>query len=96
MMFQSVVMTMDFREVEREYQVYVNDKIIVLDKETITPSKLLEMADFSPLVYDLYLRQNKNQGEKGKTKIGKNKPLDENKQIKIQTGMYFDAILKQD
>ena len=81
-------------KVERENKVYVNDKVIILDRESITPSELLELAGFSSLVYDCYLIQNKD--VKGKKKATtKNKPLDENQNISIKTGMQFNAVLKQ-
>jgi hypothetical protein len=35
--------------------VYVNDKVIVLDRDTITASELLGMSGFSSLVYYIYL-----------------------------------------
>jgi hypothetical protein len=66
--------------------VYVNDKVIVLDRDTITASELLEMAGFSSLVYDLYLIPN-NEKEKKKS----NKQLIENREIKIEQ----DCILTQ-
>ena len=81
-------------KVERENKVYVNDKAIVLNRESITPSELLDLAGFSSLVYDCYLIQNKD--VKGKKKATtKNKPLDENQNISIKTGMQFNAVLKQ-
>jgi hypothetical protein len=48
----------EITKVERENRVYVNDKVIVLDIDTITASELLEMAGFSFLAYDIYLIQN--------------------------------------
>lgn len=81
----------ELTKVERENKVYVNDKAIILDKNTITASELLELAGFSSLVYDIYFSQNKE-----KTKKTKNKPLEENKKIRIETGMCFDATLKHD
>jgi hypothetical protein len=51
----------ELSKVESENKVYVNDKVNVLDRVTITASELLELADFSSLVYDLYLTKN---GEK--------------------------------
>lgn len=84
----------ELTKVERENKVYVNDTAIILDKESITPSELLELAGFSSLVYDCYLIQNKER--KGKKKgINENKPLKENKSIQITTGMQFNAVLKQ-
>ena len=81
-------------KVERENKVYVNDKVIILDRESITPSELLELAGFSSLVYDCYLIQNKE--SKGKKKAtDKNKPLNENRNMIIKTGMQFNAVLKQ-
>jgi len=89
----------ELTKVERENKVYVNDKVIILDREKITPSELLELAGFSSLVYDCYFAQNEDGGGEGKRAKGKkkmiNKPLDENKKIKIETGMQFNAILKQ-
>jgi hypothetical protein len=89
----------ELTKVERENKVYVNDKVIILDKETITPSELLELAGFSSLVYHCYFVQGE-EGEgqkrtKGKKKTKINKPLDENKKIKIETGMQFNAVFKQ-
>jgi hypothetical protein len=81
----------ELTKVERENKVFVNDKAIVLDKDTVTASELLELAGFSSLVYDIYLKQN----EKRKNKKAVNKPLGENKKIKIETGTYFDAVLKE-
>ena len=84
----------ELTKVERENKVYVNDKAIVLNRESITPSELLDLAGFSSLVYDCYLIQNKD--VKGKKKATtKNKPLDENQNISIKTGMQFNAVLKQ-
>lgn len=84
----------ELTKVESENKVYVNDKAIVLDKESITPSELLELAGFSSLVYDCYLVQNKE--KKGKKKeIKENKPLKEERNIRITTGMQFNAVLKQ-
>jgi hypothetical protein len=81
-------------KVERENKVYVNDKVIILDRESITPSKLLELAGFSSLVYDCYLIQNID--GKGKKKVtAKNKPLNENRNKILKTGMQFNAVLKQ-
>jgi len=79
----------ELTKVERENKVYVNDKVIVLDRDTITASELLEMAGFSSLAYDIYLIQSK---EKKNKKA--NKPLIENKKINIETGMHFAANLK--
>jgi hypothetical protein len=42
----------ELTKVERENKVYVNDKAISLDKESIMPSELLELAGFSSLIYD--------------------------------------------
>lgn len=81
----------DLIKVERENKVYVNDKAIVIDKNTITASELLETSGFSSLVYNIYLKQNEER--KNSKKI--NKPLDDNKKIKIETGMCFDALLKE-
>ncbi len=79
----------ELTKVERENKVYLNDNVIVLDRDTITASELFEMAGFSSLVYDIYLLQN---NEKKNKKA--NKPLIENKKIKIETGMHFAANLK--
>jgi Multiubiquitin len=78
---------MELTKVERENKVYVNDKAIVLDKNTITASELLELAGFSSLAYNVYMILDR--------KRNKSKLLGENKKIKIETGMRFDAILKQ-
>jgi hypothetical protein len=51
----------ELSKVESENKVYVNDKVNVLDRVTITASELLELAGFSSLAYDLYLTKN---GEK--------------------------------
>ena len=80
----------ELTKVERENKVYVNDKVIVLDRNTITASELLEMAGFSSLVYDIYLIHNNNEKKNKKS----NKPLIENKKIKIETGIHFSANLK--
>jgi len=83
----------ELTNVESENKVYVNDKAIILDKESVTPSELLELAGFSSLVYDCYLVQNKE--KKGKKKgSNENKPLNENRKINIITGMQFNAMLK--
>jgi hypothetical protein len=84
----------ELTKVERENKVYVNDKAIILDKESITPSELLELAGFSSLVYDCYLVQNKEKKGKKKT-TSESKPLIEDKIINIKTGMQFNAVLKQ-
>lgn len=85
----------ELTKVERENKVYINDKAIILDRKVITPSELLELAGFSSLVYECFFAQI----EEGKRKRNKgkniNKPLDENKKINIETGMHFNAILKQ-
>lgn len=78
---------MELTKVERENKVYVNDKAIVLDKNTITASELLELAGFSSLAYNIYMILDR--------KRNKSKLLSENKKIKIETGMRFDAKLKQ-
>ena len=78
---------MELTKVERENKVYVNDKAVVLDKNTITASELLELAGFSSLAYNIYMVLDR--------KRNKNKLLGENKKIKIETGMRFDAALKQ-
>jgi hypothetical protein len=78
---------MELTKVERENKVYVNDKAIVLDKNTITASELLELAGFSSLAYNVYMILDR--------KRNKSKLLGENKKIKIETGMRFNAILKQ-
>ncbi len=78
---------MELTKVERENKVYVNDKAIVLDKNTITASELLELAGYSSLAYNVYMILDR--------KRNKSKLLGENKKIKIETGMRFDAILKQ-
>jgi hypothetical protein len=67
--------------------VYVNDKAIILDKNTITASELLELAGFSSLAYNIYLVMDR--------KRKKSKLLEDNKKIKIETGLRFDATLKQ-
>ncbi len=78
---------MELTKVERENKVYVNDKAVVLDKNSITASELLELAGFSSLAYNIYIVLDR--------KRNKNKLLGENKKIKIETGMRFDAALKQ-
>jgi len=78
---------MKLTQVERENKVYVNDKPIVLDKNTIIASELLELAGFSSLAYNIYLVLDR--------KRKKNKLLGVNKKIKVETGMRFDATLKQ-
>ena len=78
---------MELTKVERENKVYVNDKAIVLDKNAITASELLELAGFSSLAYNNYLVLDR--------KRKKSKLLGENKKIKVETGMRFDATLKQ-
>lgn len=83
---------MDFREVEKENKVYVNDKVIILDEDHISPAELLELAGFSSLEYDIYLKQNTDKKMKN-NKI--KKPLRENSELKVHTGMSFDAMLKQ-
>jgi hypothetical protein len=80
----------ELTKVERENKVYVNDKVVVLDRDTITASELLEMAGFSSLVYDIYLINNNIEKKNKKS----NKPLKENKKIKIETGIHFSANLK--
>ena len=82
----------EFTKVERENKVYVNEKAIVLDRDTITAAELLEQAGFSSLVYDIYLVP-KEESTNNKRKK-KNKPLVENDQIKMETGMHFNAVLK--
>ena len=77
---------MELTKVERENKVYVNDKAVVLDKNAITASELLELAGFSSLAYNIYMVLDR--------KRNKNKLLGENKKIKIETGMRFDAALK--
>ena len=47
----------ELTKVERENKVYVNEKAIILDRDNITPSELLELAGFSSLVYDCYIAQ---------------------------------------
>jgi len=81
----------ELTKVERENKVYVNGQVIILDKDTITASDLLEMAGFSSLVYDIYLSPDVKR--KGNKKKGI-RPLDENKKIRIETGMQFNTILK--
>jgi len=78
---------MELTKVEKENKVYVNDKPIVLDKNTIIASELLELAGFSSLAYNIYLVLDR--------KRKKNKLLGVNKKIKVETGMRFDATLKQ-
>ena len=78
---------MELTKVERENKVYVNDKAIVLDKNIITASELLELAGFSSLAYNIYMILDR--------KRNKSKLLCENKKIKVETGMRFDATLKQ-
>ena len=46
---------MELTKVERENKVYVNDKAIILDKNAIIASELLELAGFSSLAYNIYL-----------------------------------------
>lgn len=77
---------MELTKVERENKVYVNDKAIVLDKNTITATELLELAGFSSLAYNIYLVMDR--------KRKKSKLLGDNKKIKIETGLRFDATLK--
>ncbi|MGD9671858.1 MAG: hypothetical protein AB7U98_00090 [Candidatus Nitrosocosmicus sp.] len=83
----------ELTKVERENKVYVNDKAIILDRSTTTASELLELAGFSSLVYDIYFARD-GETTKKNTKKSRNKPLDENKKIKLETGMRFDATLK--
>jgi hypothetical protein len=80
----------------------VNEKAIILDRDNITPSEFLGLAGFSSLVYDCYIAQKEGAGtaEKRKrsnenTKKKINKPLNDNKSINIETGMQFNAILKE-
>ncbi|MDQ2686148.1 MAG: hypothetical protein M3Y25_09950 [Thermoproteota archaeon] len=85
----------ELTKVERENKVYVNDKVIILDKNIITASELLELAGFSSLVYDIYFAKDEVKDKEKKNKKKANKPLEENKKLKIETGMRFDALLKQ-
>lgn len=85
----------DLTEVERENKVYVNDNAIILDKESIKPPELLELAGYSSLVYDCYLVQNNEGNAKKKITPYENKLLKESRTIHIETGMRFNAILKQ-
>ncbi|HYF99767.1 MAG TPA: hypothetical protein VD815_06730 [Candidatus Saccharimonadales bacterium] len=85
----------ELTKVERENKVYVNDKVIILDKNIITASELLELAGFSSLVYDIYFAKNEVKDKEKKNKKKANKPLEENKKLKIETGMRFNALLKQ-
>ncbi|MGD9673707.1 MAG: hypothetical protein AB7U98_09540 [Candidatus Nitrosocosmicus sp.] len=92
----------ELTKVERENKVYVNEKAIILDRDNITPSELLELAGFSSLVYDCYIAQKEGAGIAEKRKRAKentkkkiNKPLNNNKSINIETGMQFNAILKE-
>lgn len=92
----------ELTKVERENKVYVNEKAIVLDRDNITPSELLELAGFSSLVYDCFITQKEGKGTAEKRKRAKenakkkiNKPLIDNKCINIETGMQFSAILKE-
>lgn len=59
-------------------KVYVNDKAIILDKDTVTASELLEIPGLSSLVYDIYLAQN---GRRKSNKKKDNKPIEDNKKI---------------
>lgn len=85
----------DLTEVERENKVYVNDMAIILDKESIKPPELLELAGYSSLVYDCYLVQNNEGNAKKKKTPYENKLLKESRTIHIETGMRFNAVLKQ-
>ena len=65
---------MELTKIERENKVYVNEKAIVLDRDTITAAELLELAGFSSLVYDIYLvpkeeSTNNKRKKKNKTKM---------------------------
>ena len=60
----------ELTKVERENNVYVNDKAIILDKNAITAFELLELAGYSSLVCDIYLVENhekKNKIQKKQT-----------------------------
>lgn len=84
----------EFTQVERENKVYVNENAIVLDRNTITAAELLELAGFSSLVYDIYLAPKEESNNNKRKKKVNNKPLAENNQIKMETGMHFNAVLK--
>lgn len=95
-LYSLVDYVIDLTEVERENKVYVNDNAIILDKESIKPPELLELAGYSSLVYDCYLVQNNEGNAKKKKKTPyENKLLKESRTIHIETGMRFNAILKQ-
>jgi hypothetical protein len=82
----------ELTKVERENKIYVNDKAIVLDSITITASELLELAGFSSLSYDIFLATSPQKKRNSKKIV---KPLEENKKLKIETGMQFNTALKQ-
>ena len=97
-LYSSVDNVIDLTKVERENKVYVNDMVIILDKESIKPPELLELAGYSSLVYDCYLVRNNEGNAKKKTKKKtpyENKLLKESSTIHIETGMKFNAVLKQ-
>lgn len=91
MLYSHLVCMIELAKVERENKVYINGNTIIVDKNAVTASELLELAGFSPFVYDIYLIQN----ELKRSKKSANKPLKENKEVKIKTGMQFNAILKE-
>ena len=49
----------ELTKVERENKVYVHDKAIILDTNTIMASELLELAGFSSLAYDIYFAKDR-------------------------------------
>ena len=58
----------ELTKVEKENKVYVNDEVIILDKNTITASELLELAGFSSLVYDIYFAKDPEKRNKKNAK----------------------------
>lgn len=83
----------ELTKVKKENKFYVNDEAVILDKDTITASELLELAGFSFLAYNIYFESDGHSRSSKKKQISK--PIAENRKMRIETGMQFNAALKE-
>jgi hypothetical protein len=75
---------MEISKAQKERMVYINDRAFPVIENSLSGSKLLEMAGFAANEYNLYIIH-------GQNKAQEIKPTDN---IEIQNGLRFNAVLK--
>lgn len=74
---------MEAESKEKEKQIFVNKKRLVVMEDSLTGAQILQRADFDPTQYDLFLVH----GQKSDI-------IPPDKSVEIKNGLHFNAIVK--